>query len=93
MGVFEGAKVEELERVEAGWTGPRVRREWAKWGSEASRVMAVDGVLVQWFGGMRGEGGELDTILRGGGCAREMQRGWFFLWGGGGGGGGGRMGV
>ena len=51
MGVFEGAKVEELERVEAGCTGPRVRREWAKWGSVASRFMAVDGVLVQWFGG------------------------------------------
>ena len=36
----EEGKMEELERVEAGWTGPRVRREWAKWGSEASRVMA-----------------------------------------------------
>ena len=48
MGVFEGAKVEELERVEAGCTGPRVRREWAKWakwGSVASRVMAVE-----WMG-------------------------------------------
>ncbi len=50
MGVFEGAKVEELERVEAGCTGPRVRREWAKWGSEASRVMAFEGgvSLVVW---------------------------------------------
>lgn len=49
VGEDEG-KVEELERVEAGWTGPRVRRERAKWGSEASRVMA-DGrgvSLVCW---------------------------------------------
>lgn len=36
-----GEKVEVLERVEEGCTGPRERRERAKSGSEASRFIAV----------------------------------------------------
>lgn len=38
----EGLNVEEFERVELGWTGPRERRDFAKSGSEASRLMAND---------------------------------------------------
>lgn len=38
----KGLKVEEFERVELGWTGPRERRDLAKSGSEASRLMAND---------------------------------------------------
>ena len=34
-------KVELLERVLEGWTGPRERRDAAKSGSDASRDMAV----------------------------------------------------
>lgn len=34
-------KVELLESVELGWTGPRERRERAKSGSEASRAIAA----------------------------------------------------
>lgn len=41
-GFAEGEKVEELERVEEGWTGPRERRERAKSGSEASRFIAKE---------------------------------------------------
>lgn len=40
-GGSEAENVEELERVEEGWTGPRERRERAKSGSEASRLIAV----------------------------------------------------
>lgn len=36
----EEEKVEEFEKVEEGVTGPRVRRDWAKVGSEASRLIA-----------------------------------------------------
>lgn len=32
--------MEEFEKVEEGVTGPRVRRDWAKVGSEASRLIA-----------------------------------------------------
>ena len=35
-----GLKVELLDRVEDGWTGPRERRDAAKSGSEASRDIA-----------------------------------------------------
>ncbi len=42
MGDGEGLKVDEFERVELGWTGPRERRDRAKSGSEASRLMAAD---------------------------------------------------
>lgn len=54
-GESEGSEenVEELERVEEGWTGPRERRERAKSGSEASRFMAVRGA---WLALISGEG-------------------------------------
>lgn len=50
-GAVEGlvAKVEELERVELGWTGPSERRERAKSGSEASRVIAIDASAFYFF--------------------------------------------
>ena len=38
--VVGGAKVEELDCVGFGWTGPRLRSEAASWGSNASDVMA-----------------------------------------------------
>lgn len=47
-----GEKVEEFERVEDGWTGPRERRERAKSGSEASRLMAGEMVLAWCVGRM-----------------------------------------
>lgn len=50
--------MEEFERVEEGWTGPRERRERAKSGSEASRLMAVEMVLAWcWKDELRMESG------------------------------------
>ena len=42
-----GEKVDECEMVEEGWTGPRDRRDLAKWGSEASRLIAIGVLLVE----------------------------------------------
>lgn len=46
-----GLKVEELEYIGEGVTGPRVRRERAKSGSEASRLIADAGFVSQAYMG------------------------------------------
>ena len=43
-----GLKVELLDRVEDGWTGPRERRDAAKSGSEASRDIASKVSAKPW---------------------------------------------
>ena len=81
MSAFDGTgwpKAEEGERVGLGCTGPRERRERAKSGSEASRLIASLREEEAWGWGLTvargaelgagGGGGGAFVVCDGGGC-------------------------